>query len=179
MFRTLIASIAVALMVGIGGIESAFAGGADDGDDVKSVPGSQCKAKKGSQQSDFVYSGGSIKNKTNSNRKIVCPILRDRHDSDILNDLISVQIFVNVHANAVDDGKTFDCTAEVRDYTSGVLMDSETGTISVQGNGNMLLRDLDYSGGSNDAVQVVCTVPAKSRLRAIHYIELLSTDVGE
>ena len=86
MFKTVIASIAVALMVGIGGIESAFAVHGDD----KSVPGSQCKAKKGSQQSDFGYSGGSIKNKTNSKRKIVCPILRDRHGPDILNDLISV-----------------------------------------------------------------------------------------
>ncbi len=175
MFKTVIAGIAVALMVGIGGIESAFAVGADR----KSVPGSQCKAKKGSQQSDFVYSGGSIKNKTNSKRKIVCPILRDRHGPDILNDLIAVNINVNLHAKAVDAGQSFDCTVEVRDHFTGALFDSQTGTRSVEGNGSILFQNLDYSSFSNEAVQVVCTVPAKSRLRAIHYAELLSTDTGE
>ena len=175
MFRTLIASIAVALMVGIGGIESAFA----NHDDTKSVPGSQCKAKKGSQQSDFGYSGGSIKNKTNSNRKIVCPILRDRHSPSIENDLDFIQIFVNVHAKAVDAGQTFACTAEVRNYRTGALFDSQTGTRSVEGDGSIGFGNLDYSSGNADAVQVVCTVPAKSRLRAIIYRELLETDDGE
>lgn len=175
MFKTVIAGIAVALMVGIGGIESAFAIHTD----VKSVLGSQCKAKKGSQQSDFVYSGGSIKNKTNSKRKIVCPILRDRHSASVGNDLALITFFVNVHAKAVDAGQTFDCTAEVRKYITGALFDSETGTLSVEGDGFIRLGPLDYSFLSAEAVQVVCTVPAKSRLRAIHYSEVLETDSGE
>ena len=59
-------------------------------------------------------------------------------------------IYVNMSTIAVALGQTFDCTAQLRNYFTGALVDSASISIAAVGDGSAFLQNLDYSNGSVD-----------------------------